>query len=155
MKSLILVLGLLFVTPSFATEAVKEITVSVASPAPAPAVEAVAPMPETAPVATHLPPAWLEKVLDVAVSVPVVGPVVVEVLKWVGVISSILTAIVTAALGLIWSLSRALKLAKLVDLAVKIEALAASPVMYWLRFFSMYNAKKEEKKDAGTAPKAA
>lgn len=148
MKVLVL-LVFLFTTPIFAEE------VKVAAPVAAVAApaEVVAVMPEEAPKAIHLPPAWLEKALDVAIAVPVAGPIVVEVLKWLGVISSVLTALVTALLGILWSLSKVLKLAKLVDLAVKVEALMNSPVMYWLKFLSMYNAKKVEK--SGTDSKAA
>jgi len=110
------------------------------------AKEAVAPLPETAPVVDPklLPPTWLEKAMNVAASVPIVGPYVLEAMKWLGVIASILTALVTALLGILLALQKVLSIAKLADLALKIQLFIDGPAMYWLKFFSMYNAKKKE-----------
>ena len=114
-------------------------------PAPKYETVVVAPMPDTAPSITHLPPVWLEKVMDTASAVPVVGPVVVTALKWLGVLSSVLTALVTAILAIAMALQKLLPLTKLADLTIKVEAFMNGPIMYWLKFFSIYNAKKEEK----------
>jgi hypothetical protein len=155
MKKIIFIL-LLAVSTSYAEEAKKEV-VAVAAPVTevkaAPA-EVIAVMPEEAPVLKNLPPVWLEKALDIVSSMPVVGPVVVEVLKWLGVVSSVLTALVTALLGILLTLRKVLNLAKLADLALKIELFMNGPIMFWLKYFSIYNAKKEEKSDASGPAKA-
>lgn len=115
---------------------------------PAATVTAIEALPDTAPSATTidpslLPPPWLEKTMTTVSSMPVVGPYVVEVLKWLGVISSVLTALVTALLGVLMALQKVLQIAKLADLALKVEAFMSGPIMYWLKFLSVYNAKKK------------
>lgn len=101
----------------------------------APVVAAAAPSPAEA-------PEWLVKALELVSSVPVVGPIVVEVAKWLGVLSSVLTILVTAILGIIRALGVVLPAIKLADLAAKVLAFENSKVMYWLKLLSMYNAKK-------------
>lgn len=116
-----------------------------ADTAPAPVVQAVvAPLPDTAPPALHLPPPWLAKALDVASSVPIVGPIVVTAAKWLGVVASLATLLVTFLLGLIRVLGPVLNLAKLASIAAAIQAFENGTIMYWLKFFSMYNAKKPD-----------
>jgi hypothetical protein len=107
--------------------------------------EIVQPIAEDAPVLKNLPPVWLESAIEKAESVPVVGPIVVTITKWLGVIAGILTVLVTALLAAIQILSRVLNVAKMTALAARVQAISKSPVIYWLSFFSMYNAKKEEK----------
>jgi len=101
-------------------------------------VEAVAPK--------HVPPAWLDSAMDKVSALPVVGPVVVDGVKWLGVVASLMTVLVTALLGALAALQKVLALAKLADLAAKVSAFSNGPIMYWLKWFSMYNAKREEKK---------
>lgn len=125
-----------------------------AAPQPAPA-EVIAALPDEAPVVAPKvteAPEWLVKAMDVVSSVPVVGPVVVEVAKWLGVIASILTILVTAILAAIKALSLVLPAVRLASLAAWLVKLEGSTVMFWLKFFSMYNAKREEKK-ADSQPK--
>ena len=114
-------------------------------PAPAPAA-VVAAMPEEAPVvqpSVTEAPEWLVKALELVSSVPVVGSVVVEVAKWLGVISSILTILVTGILGILRVLALVLPAVKLANLVALVVALENSKVMYWLKFFSLYNAQKK------------
>jgi len=144
---------------SFAEEAKKvEITPAVVAakvevnpaPPPPPVVAEIPPMPDEFSVSPkHMPPQWLEKAMDVVSSLPFVGPYIVEIAKWLGVIASLLTILVTAVLGSLKVLSAALNLAKLADLALKVNKLANGPIMYWLSFFSMYNAKKQGEKKVG------
>jgi hypothetical protein len=115
------------------------------APKPAPA-EVIASMPEEAPVvpsSVTQAPEWLVKSLELVSSVPVVGPVVVEVAKWLGVVSSVLTILVTALLGVLRVLSLVLPAVKLANLLSLVVALENSKVLYWLKFFSIYNVQKK------------
>ncbi len=149
MKSLVMFLVVGFSVVLLAQEAV------VPTPTAAAVVEVVQALPDTAPDAKFLPPEWLAKAMDVISSMPVVGPIVVEVAKWLGVAASILTILVTALLGVLRVLITSANLLKLAGLAAKLEVLMSGPIMYWLKFFSMYNAKKKDgqvpsKPDAAT-----
>lgn len=104
---------------------------------PAPMIASSAPL-----VISQEPPVWLEKVLDIASSIPVIGPVVVLIAKWLGVLASAATILVTALLGLLKIAQSVAKMSKLASLAILIEKFANGPIMYWLAFFSIYNAKK-------------
>lgn len=114
---------------------------------PAPA-DVIAALPENPPIHSSVTdaPEWLESAMLAVSSIPVVGPVVVEIAKWLGVISSILTILVSAILALIKVLGLVLPAARLASIALWVAKLEGSAVMYWLKFFSMYNAKKDEQK---------
>jgi len=90
----------------------------------------------------HALPEWLAKAIDTVEEVPIVGPYVSTAMKWVGLVAAVMTTVVTGLLGLILGLSSILKLAKLETWAASLQALTNGPVMYWLKFFSMYNAAK-------------
>lgn len=126
----------------YAAEAVKA-----ADPQPA-SVAVVAVMPDEAPPAIDLPPPWLENAINFARRIPFIGPVIVEVTKWAGVLGASFTLIVTLLLGLLRILVPVVNIAGLAALALKLQAFESSPIMYWLKFFSMYNAKKPEEKKA-------
>lgn len=89
-----------------------------------------------------VPPAWLTAIMAWLAAVPVAGPVVLSVAKWLGVISSVLTILVTAILAVLKVLQAVLPLVKLQDLAAKVAALEDSKALYWLKMLSMYNAQK-------------
>lgn len=93
------------------------------------------------------PPEWFKAVLTKANSIPYVGPFAVELMKWLGVIASILTALVTCFFAITKSLSTVMRLGKFVEIAAKIDGLYAKLSPY-LKFFSMYNVQKEELKKA-------
>lgn len=110
-------------------------------------VKKIDPMPETTAKfevsKVPMPPSWLETVMGVAMKIPIVGPLLLQVMQWLGLIASVLTVLVTALMGAIQALNVILKWAKLTDLAVKVIAFQNSPIMYWLKYLSIYNAKKE------------
>lgn len=142
MRSIIIAL---FVLPLFVYAADP-----VVKPPAGPVAAAVAAVQAPAPT-VHLslpdqPPEWLAKVLDVGRSVPVVGPVLIEGLKWLGVFASVMTLLVTMLTGLGGILVPVFNLAGLAQAAAFILKLSNSPVMYWLKFFSLYNAKVQEEK---------
>lgn len=121
--------------------------VTIVAQADVPAPAAVEPMPETAPsIAEKVPPPpeWLDNVMSVVFKIPVVGPYLLKIMQFLGLIASVLTVIVTLSLGGLQSLAVILKWVKLSDLAVKILAFQNSPVFYWLKFFSIYNAQKKD-----------
>lgn len=92
-----------------------------------------------------VPPEWLQNALLEAKSIPVVGPYIVTLMKWLGVIVSVLTAL----FAFLWSILRAGQMvfsaAKMVELAEKLAALENSKLMYYLKAFSMFNAQKKDK----------
>lgn len=98
------------------------------------------------------PPAWLEKLLDNAASIPFIGKYAVEVVKYLGVIASILTLLVTFLVGVVRVLAPIASFANFTKFATILQAFEASKTMYYLKFFSMYNAKKAVKD--GEAPKS-
>ena len=89
------------------------------------------------------PPAWLATALDTASTLPVIGPAVVTIVKYLGVIASIMTLLVTCLLGIARALVPIFNFAKLTGVASALESFQEGAVMYWLKFFSMYNAKKK------------
>jgi hypothetical protein len=92
-------------------------------------------------------PQWLKDTMLKAHTIPVVGPFLVEAIKWLGVIASVLTALATAFFAVAKTLSKTFQLVKLVGIATKIDAFYVKFSPY-LKFFSMYNVQKGEiKKD--------
>lgn len=92
-----------------------------------------------------IPPSWLQDLLLAVKSLPIVGPYVVEFFKWIGVVSVILTSLCASILTILKALSGALKLAKLDELAAKVEAFQSSKIIFWLKYLSNFNAQKAVK----------
>ena len=92
-----------------------------------------------------VPPEWLQNAVISAKSLPVVGPVIVKSVQWLGVIVSILTAL----FAFLWVLLRSLQVvassAKLAPLAEKLAQMENSKAMYYLKALSMFNAQKKDK----------
>ena len=93
-----------------------------------------------------VPPSWLQSAIIQLKSVPVVGPIVVKVLQWLAVISTILTALCAFLLASIRALIPVLNLAQLSAIADKVAAFQNGKVIYWLKYFSMMNAQKPDEK---------
>lgn len=89
-----------------------------------------------------IPPTWLQDVLLLVKGLPVVGPYVVEALKWIGVVSVVVTSLCAAVLAILKVLAGALKLAKLDELAAKVEAFQNSKIVFYLKYISNFNAQK-------------
>lgn len=92
------------------------------------------------------PPKWAEEILVKAQDFPVVGPYVAKGIYYAGVVSSLLTALVAFLLAALKALSGVLSVAGAASFSEKIKALQDSKLMFWLKYFSMFNAKKPEKK---------
>lgn len=92
-----------------------------------------------------VPPEWLQDALLNAKSIPVIGPFMVNAMKWLGVLVSVITAL----FAFLWALLRAgqvvLSAAKMAELAEKLAMLENSKLMYYLKAFSMFNAQKKDK----------
>lgn len=93
------------------------------------------------------PPSWLADTMEMVAKMPIIGPIVIEILKWLGVIGAIGTAFVTFLLASVRALYYAGKIGKLAGLMAWAIAFEQGKVMNWFKFFSLYNAKEIEKKE--------
>lgn len=91
------------------------------------------------------PPKWAEQLIMTAQDLPVVGPVVSKALIYLGIISAILTSLIAFLLTTISALTKVFNLVGLVNFATKLQAFSNGPIMYWLKYLSLFNAKKPEK----------
>ncbi len=114
----------------------------------------VSPTPEPIPIAADSeivdsqaveePPGWLVTALDTIYQVPYVGPIVAKVVQWGAVLGMILTSLALFLIGALKALSTVLTFAKFSEWAFKIEALQKGKFLYWIKFFSFLNAKREQ-----------
>ena len=83
-------------------------------------------------------PAWLLSAMEYVASIPKVGPVVVEIAKWMGVLTTILAVLSTLLIGIGQVFER---LGKKFEFGVKAKAMIDKiyPFVAWL---SAYNVKK-------------
>lgn len=96
-----------------------------------------------APSDVAAPPAWLVQAMKTVEGVPVIGKIAVEVFKWAGVLGVIMTALVACLLTIAKALQAAGGFAKLAAVVAWASSFESGKIMYWLKFFSFYNAKKE------------
>lgn len=92
-------------------------------------------------------PAYLTMLADVVTSIPVVGPVVLRVFEYAAIVGSIFTALATFALAVSKSVVGIARLAKLVELAAKLQALH-DKVWPWIAYLSMYNVQRKKRVEA-------
>jgi hypothetical protein len=93
-----------------------------------------------------VPPVWLESVLMTMKGMPIFGPYIVKGMQWMGVILSVLTALTGALIVILRALSKVLNMAQLFTLVAKVENFEKnSMVVYWLKYFSAFNAPEKEK----------
>jgi hypothetical protein len=88
-------------------------------------------------------PAWLEKGMAYIVSVPKVGPVFETILLWLGAVSSLLTVLSTAFVGVGKSLVFVLKSVKLQEASAVVEKYGKKIAPY-LKYLSSYNVQKKD-----------
>ena len=88
-------------------------------------------------------PGWLQMVMDFIVAIPLVGPVILEVLKWLGVVSAVATALSTGLLVISKAFQAMGQAMGFVAFAEKVDAIYRQvwPYLSWL---SVYNAKKKQ-----------
>lgn len=104
--------------------------------------------PVTAPIETvqvaepAAPPKWAEQLIVTSQELPVIGPIVTKGLLYLGMVSSILTALIACLLTVLNALSGIASLTGLANFAAKVQIFKNGKVMYWLKYISMFNAKK-------------
>lgn len=137
-----------------AVEVVQPITASSAS---VPAASVSAPKVEEKPVKTvdeikltvkdeaFVPPEWLQDALLQAKNIPFIGPYLVKIMQWLGVIVSIITGLFAFLWAALRSLQVVASAAQLAGLAEKLAAAENSKVMYYLKALSAFNAQKKDK----------
>lgn len=90
------------------------------------------------------PPSWAQDLMISAQKLPVIGPVVSKALLYLGILSSILTLLAGFLLGAIKVLSGVFNYAGLGALAQSISDFENGPFMYYLKYFSLFNANKSD-----------
>lgn len=90
------------------------------------------------------PPQWAYSILLDAQALPVVGPVISKTLLYAGIASSILTMLVAFLIGSMTALASVFNYAGLTSAVQAITVFQKGPVIYWLKFFSLFNAKKPD-----------
>lgn len=98
--------------------------------------DVVVPVPETD------VPFWLKSVMDFLVSIPYVGPVLVEILKWIGVVAAVTTGLSTLIMGVAKALKELGKALGFVTFAEKVDA-AYQKVWPYIAWLSVYNVPKK------------
>lgn len=116
--------------------AIVQVSVAHAEDAPAPA--------STADQALEAP-VWLKYGVETAVGLPYVGPVLVEVLKWVGVVAALLTALSAFLLAVSRALAGIVKLVPMLSALDKVKALVDKLLPYAM-YLSVFNVQKDPKK---------
>lgn len=109
----------------------------------APAAVALAPSQAVVAVpAVSAPPTWATELLTTIGGLPIVGPYVSKFLLWLGILAAILTTLVAAALSILASLKGVFAWAGLDAASAAVASFQSGPIMYWLTYFSNFNAKK-------------
>lgn len=93
--------------------------------------------------AVEMPPEWLVNLLQMLHDMPVVGPFVASAVQWIGVIVTIITSFTAFLWVSVKALSRVVSVAGLIAFADKLKAFENGRVMYWLKYFSAFNAPKK------------
>lgn len=91
------------------------------------------------------PPQWMKTTIGVVLKVPYIGPIAVEVLKWMGVLSALLTALA----GVLLSIGMLLeKLGKSIGWLVKVKNVLDKiyPYVAWLSMLNVQHQTKKEDK---------
>jgi hypothetical protein len=140
----------------FAVDVAPPAPVAAVSPAPVAPVEsqiaqASEPTPTMVKDENAAPPAWIQDVFVSIKKLPVIGPIAVKVLNWVAVLCSVLTALAAFLMIALRALSSVVSLTELTDLSAKIEKFQHGKFMYYLKYASMFNAKKPAPKPVDDA----
>nr|AMP48114.1 hypothetical protein [uncultured bacterium]AMP48138.1 hypothetical protein [uncultured bacterium] len=88
-----------------------------------------------------MPPEWIGPIIIWLKSIPTVGPVLVEVLKWISVLATVFTVLATAVSAVLKIPEIAARLSGAEKLADSIKKIH-DKVMPWLKYLSVYNQQK-------------
>lgn len=121
--------------------------------APSPVVSAmsvadVIPAPHTlvAVAEPAAPPQWAQDLLVTAEGLPYVGPVIVKIITIVPLVCAILTAVVAFLISLLTMMIGIFNYAGFTSAVAFLTAFQNGKFMYYLKYFSMFNAKKPDPK---------
>lgn len=89
------------------------------------------------------PPEWATEVLLSASKLPVIGPYVAKFLLYLGILAALITTLVGATLSILATLKTGFNWAGLDKASAAIEAFRNGKIVYWLTYFSNFNAKKK------------
>lgn len=89
-------------------------------------------------------PSYLKGAMDFLVSLPYVGPAILSILKWTGVVSAVMTGLSTMLMGVANSLSALGYAMGFKAFAEKVDAIYRA-VWPYVAFLSMYNVPKSSK----------
>lgn len=160
MRLLVLVCFILLTAQmTFSAEAVKPVVTVILKPIVIPAPQVVQTLSEVAqlpePVVVKdvsaAPPQWMQDMIVTIKSLPVIGPVAVKILNWIAVIVSILTALCAFLMVVTKALSGISSVAQFGAFGEKIKSFQDGKIMYYLKYLSMFNAKKPEVVEAEKA----
>ena len=98
------------------------------------------------------PPQWMQSALVMVKSLPVVGPIVSKAIQWLAVITSILTALCGCILLILRALSGIASVSQLTVLSEAVVKFQNGPIMYYLKYASLFNAKKPEGAAVASVP---
>lgn len=102
------------------------------------------PAPTEAVAIPAAPPQWAQDLMVGAEKLPVIGPIANKVLLYLGIVSALLTLLVTFLTSSLTVLSGAFTWVGLTSLSASLIAFRDGKVMYWIKYLSMFNAKKPE-----------
>lgn len=88
------------------------------------------------------PPQWATDVLMTAAKLPIVGPYVSKALLYFGILAALISSLVGFLLGAVVILQKGFSAAGLANFAAVLAAFRDGKIMYWLKFFSNFNAQK-------------
>ena len=89
------------------------------------------------------PPIWLKPIVDIILGVPVIGPILLGLLKWTGIIAAVMTALSGGLMLVAKSLEKAGTALGFVKFAATVKSWYDKifPIVAW---FSMFNVLKKK-----------
>jgi hypothetical protein len=81
-------------------------------------------------------PWWLSGTINAIEAIPVVGPIIGQVIMWFGIILTSVTALVAAARAIITALQGAADFAGLDKASAALDSFQNSSTMYWLKYIA-------------------
>jgi hypothetical protein len=109
-----------------------------------PAVAIATPIPTPAPatsVTPLAPPDFVVKLLTFVQGLPVVGPIVSKIVQYAAILGSLLTLLVAFLLSVLKIVAPLMSAVSADGVAAFLTAQQNSKWMYWLKYFSFFNAK--------------
>jgi hypothetical protein len=88
------------------------------------------------------PPQWAQDLITTAEKLPLVGPYVAKALLYLGILSAILTSLTACIMGILSILMGVSNAARLTNVSTFLANFRDGKFMYWIKFFSLFNAQK-------------